>query len=64
MFEELQIHVQYSMLFTWLLTKAFLLVYLIKSWLQNSLIIHEGKDKENHYRVGGFICDKKSCSFT
>jgi hypothetical protein len=23
-----------------------------------------GKDKGNHYRVGGFICDKKSRSFT
>ena len=23
-----------------------------------------GKDKGNHYRVGGFVCDKKSCSFT
>jgi hypothetical protein len=22
-----------------------------------------GKDNGNHYRVGGFICDKKSCSF-
>ena len=28
---------QSSMLFTWLLTKAFLLVYLIKCWLKNSL---------------------------
>ena len=46
MFEELQIHVQSSMLFTWLLTKAFLLVYLIKGWLKNSLIIHEEKRKE------------------
>jgi hypothetical protein len=32
----------------------------IKKLINNSC----GKDKGNHYRVGGFICDKKSYSFT
>ena len=24
----------------------------------------KGKDKGNHYRIDGFICNKKSCSCT
>ena len=32
----------------------------IKKLINNS----RGKEEGNHCRVGGFTCDKKSCSFT